>query len=238
MAKDLGEFQREFSKAKGARFDLVTAGVLFVVFAGGGAFALSHTKPEDLKLGYTFVGGILLALLAWIVWSLVKQKHAIEYHSDGLRVKLGGAPVEVRWDDVAALKGGVPVKYKNTDVHLGGPLTLILEDGREHALDGMVEDSETLYMIVNDEVVQRLLPAALAKIDAGETLAFGPFGATRQGLTYKEEALAWAALDQFSFTPDDVSVNQLVAKKPWATVRIDKVVNLNLLMEVARRLRG
>lgn len=235
----LGDFRREFSSAAAGRQDLYTGLGLLALLLTLGPFALYHTRRDQLVLGVCVLAALLVANLAFIVYALLRGRQTIRYHANGLVFVKGAAREVVLWDDIEALRGCVPATWSetNTTIFLGGPMTIEMKDGRKVYPTFDTEDADALQHIIHDEVLKRLLPPALEAIEQGETLKFGPFEIDREGLTYKGQSLSWDALEKFSFTPDNLVVHQLVAKKPWADVRVDRVPNSNLLLELARRLR-
>ena len=93
----------------------------------------------------------------------------------------------LRWDEICEFRGhrpGVPQASLRT------------QDGREMPLYRPVTDPDGCYREIERRLSARLLPRAQQAVEAGQTVAFGPIGVSKAGLTCNGKSIAWEQVDR------------------------------------------
>src|SRR4029078_7609630 len=76
--------------------------------------------------------------------------------------------------------------------------TLQTRDRRTLRLHDQFADIRQAATLVQEEILRRSLPAAVAAYQAGEALSFGPLTTCRAGLARRKAALPWAEVERVS----------------------------------------
>jgi hypothetical protein len=237
MAIDpLGAFQREYSASSQGRYEVVSGSAILVGILAVGIFALTHSKPGQLWIGILLIGGLAGALGVYIYGGIRKLGRRILFHADGMILREGGRTDIFRWEEVASVTGMLPVSFRGTPVHIGGPMTIELRDGRRFRLAHGYADPDVLANFIHDKVLACLLPPALAALQRGEAVSMGPLQLDRAGLRHGEQSLPWSEFQGCSFTADDLTILR-AGGQPWTTLKIAQVPNANLLLSLARNPR-
>jgi hypothetical protein len=238
MATDnLGAFQREYSAAALGRYEVITGSIFLLLILGIGAFALTHTQPGQVWLGVALIGALAGGLGVYIFGGIRKLGRRVLFHTDGMVLRQGGTTDVVLWSDVASLTGMLPVSFRGTPAHVGGPLSIELRDGRRIPLRHGYADMDVLANFLHEKVLAHLLPQAHQALARGETLGMGALQVDRAGLHAEGKSLPWLEVAGVSFTPDDMMILQAGAAQPWATLKIAKTPNANLLLQLMRGAR-
>jgi hypothetical protein len=233
-ADSLGAFQREYSAAAQGRTEVVTGGVLLLVLLGIGAFALMHTRPEQVWMGVLLIGGLAAALGVYIYAGVRKLRRRILFHADGMILHEGGSTSVVRWDEVASVRGMLPVSFRGTPTCIGGPMQIELRDGRHFRLASGYQDIEILGHSIHEKVLAHLLPQAQATLERGQAINVGCLQIDRTGIRTGDKSLAWSEYQDVSFSAEDLIIAQRGSGRPWAALKIAQTPNANLFLHLAR----
>jgi hypothetical protein len=236
-AQDLGKHEGGFSAAASGRGTILGSLGSLVLVAGIGSFILTHTKPEEMVLGSCMVGGFVLVCLIFLVLGIRKLGYKLALFENGLVETRGRASRVFRWDEVDALRGMVRVPFMGRPVCLGGPMVVRRCDGATLTLGHGVDNVERLAGVITDQVMQRLLPAALEAIRRNKHVTIGTLQVDGDGLTRNDgERLTWDEFNGFSFTPDRITLHQTGTKKPWWNHTLGGLWNARLLLDLTREL--
>lgn len=234
MATDsLGPFQREYSAAPQGRYEVISGCIILAVILGIGVVALAFSQPGQLWIGVLLIGTLAAALGFYIYSGARKLRRRIRFHAEGMVLHNAGAETVVRWVEVAALAGMLPVSFRGTPAHVGGPLAIELHDGRRFRLSHGYADPDVLANFIHEKVVAVLLPAAQAQLERGQPVSLGPLQVDRAGLHMGDQSLPWSELQGIAFTADDLTITR-AGGPAWATLKIAQVPNANLLLHLIR----
>ncbi|MBI3723797.1 hypothetical protein HY251_07590 [bacterium] len=151
----------------------------------------------------------------------------------------------ITWDEVASLRSRVTQRDGPTD----GPYrpimhehTLTSRSGEKMMLTHGLSDIWGLLAVLEQKVVETLLPIAIADYRAGDAVAFGPLSVNMLGISKGGALLPWEELDHVHISGDSVVNGSLVVRKrdktlPWAAVDLGKVDNYRVLLELLRKRR-
>jgi hypothetical protein len=148
-------------------------------------------------LAVAYLGGV-----TWIMWRSARSgrgrlpggRQAVQLYESGLVVTERGETAAYHWDDLASVTvGGVqkashrPTRWRFTIGTSGGEVIELGDD---------LPDVRELGEKVVAEVTARVVPQALARIRAGETVRVGPFAAGPDGVEKDGERVPWPALGE------------------------------------------
>jgi hypothetical protein len=196
---------------------LATTGGL-AVFFGTGLAALRNLAPAEASTRvYLYEGGVVGAnntgLIGVFRWDTVQAHQYVTFASTYARHYGRTSAPNVTLVDPR----GARLKVTNTFVGVN-----------------------LFAQTVQQQVTRAQLPAALAALEAGETLRFGPLSLNREGIDTKREGLiAWRRIRRI----EPVSINLLIRAegtkaKAGAAFMQKKVPNYGILSEIARRMTG
>jgi hypothetical protein len=227
-----GAFQREYSAAGQGRHEVISGILLLLLILGIGTVALIYSKPGQLWMGILLIGGLGGALGFYIYGGVRKLGRRVLFHADGMILRDGGRTDVLRFDEVAALTGMLPITLRGAPAHIGGPLTITMRDGQRFRLPFGYADADVLANFLHEKVLAHLLPSAVEKIQCGEVVNMGALSVDRSGVNVDGKSLPWSEFRGVSFTPDDLIV-QSASGQSWATLKIAKVPNANLFLHLA-----
>jgi hypothetical protein len=212
---------------------VVLAGVLVLGLALSLFAVLPLAGNAILASGVALVGLVGLGLVALPFMTFDYAQTYVVY-PDALVVIEGDSFIVIRWDAI---------------VELNAPRTVVTADGQKFGLATMneVKDLGRLYERVREEIAQRLLPPALAELDAGGTLAFGPFTVSRYAIGCNGTELPWERVAKLNILANvspwggAASIRQFTVTEPGLrfgpTFREDlnRIPNDWLFLEIVRR---
>ena len=172
--------------------------------------------------------------LVFFGMGLYSRSHTLILFPDALARTVEDAPEIFRWGDVSEVYSFInPVAPK---------CRIVAQDGRKLEIDVSVKDGKQLGQTVQQTLFDRMLPAAVAAFDAGQTLTFGPLRLDQTFLYHKNKRLAWneIAKMQLLYNAYTRSIQFEVSATgssflPWCVVRTQDIPNLNVFKALAER---
>jgi hypothetical protein len=184
------------------------------------------------------------AALGVIVRALRSRGLHLELRQHGLIRRARGAEVGMLWEDVAEVR----ISRRNVRRWERNACTLLATDRRRLELTDELSGIAEVCSRVEQENVRRQLPRALADVQAGRAVAFGPFAATRDGLSHRERLLPWkevggAAVVQGLLVIGDTTRGIRILPKrdgiiAWARHRYADVPNAAVLLALVEHSSG
>ncbi len=244
-AYELGELERDFPVSRVELwFNVLSISVLSVVFA---AMVLSRIPnllaPQTvgdfacIAIGVLFsIGGIVGCGI--VVLKAYRNRHVrVLVFTDGFVCFRPDEVIACRWDAIAwtatSFAQSPGVGSHELTIHQHSGVELKLSQATE-----LIKDFPALIATVERKVAEQLMPAALAELDAGETLNFGAMELTPEGISVGERQLPWAEIASIHEEQGHrITVEKKGAWTTWAAVHIGGVPNKRLLLEIAR-IRG
>ena len=197
-----------------------------------------------LSGGLSSVSIILMLLLAvlcvvgvvyyLIFYPLIHGSWRIYACTDGFVFLKGSTALPFRWDQVAFVWQRVTRNYTN-GVYTGTTFKYTIQrvDSVEVRITQQFRNGIQLGTQVQREATNRLTPAALAAVNAGQTLPFGPFSVSRQGLGTPKGLIPWNEVQQVSANRGFVAIQQRGQRKSKTYGMVYKVPNLYVFFNVA-----
>jgi DNA-directed RNA polymerase subunit RPC12/RpoP len=213
----------------------ITAAI-FLVFALRRIISGQPLGPNDMTHGQAvkwLMGALPCTTLCigLAVWLVVRANRACAVvftagfiHYDGRRVTVW------HWSDI------VTVNIHSLDIRV---MFLLLEERRvltsqyrlRHRQGSRFEfwtsrgqRAEQFAHIVERQTFLRMYPAARARLQAGEMVAFPPFGMERAGLTYRRRLTAWSAIGGVTFANGKMHIGGV------GTTPLKKVENYHVFL--------
>jgi len=162
----------------------------------------------------------------------------IQTTPDGLIQTKGHTPTRIRWDDIETVHYAVIlVKVSGLRMPPSHIYTLTCKDGQQYQFDNTIKHVYELGESIQAQVAQRKLPGAIAALKRGETLAFGPFSITEEGITTTARgSVAWNEIVEVEVFRGWVTVRRKTSRgtRNFASIKLQKIPNLGLFLALAR----
>jgi hypothetical protein len=175
--------------------------------------------PGPLMSAFVF-GTLAAGVLAAVLPFLKVEMRTYAVYRDALVIVEEDDYLVVPWEALA---------------ELNAPRTLVTADGERFPLGLHVENLGRLY-----DKVQRRLPQALAAVQAGGSVSFGPFTVSSRDIGYRGNTLPWGKVDRMQISGNSrLGTRLLVLWKagsftPWCRGDLNGIANDWLLLEVIR----
>jgi len=228
----------------------VLRSVVFLIVLSAIAFTSCSSVVDQLQhdrlIVATLVVGVIActAVLGVIVRALHSRGLHVELRQLGLVHRTRAREVAMLWDDVAEMR----VSRRNVRRWERHACTLLAADRRRLELTDELSGIAEVCSRVEQQIVRRQLPRALADVQARRAVAFGPFAVTRDGLSHRERLLPWkevggaAIVDGRLVIGDATRGIRLLPKRDgiiaWARERYAEVPNAAVLLALVERLAG
>jgi hypothetical protein len=124
-----------------------------------------------------------------------------------------------------------PVNYRRLYIRSRAGAEWVFDQRRD-----LLENFPKLILLVEDEVSRRHLPLALYDLRVGRTINCGAVQLTPEGLACQGEVLPWHQVARVECVKLDLRIDSTAGH--WRTVRGNDVVNLSMLLAVAREKTG
>ena len=244
----LGALVRSYARSNFAvARSLLFMGALLII--GLQACPSSLGGLEDRPAG-TLVIGVMVGATAFMAalavgFRLITSRGShLELREHGLAYRFRQAKVVMPWDDV------VEVRVTRRSLHRldQDRCVLVAKDRHRMELTDHLQDIAEICSRVEQESVRRLVPPALASLQAGRAVAFGPFEVTKGGLTHASRQLRWSDVADavvargFIVVGDTKRGIRVLPKRggiiAWAKARYDEVPNAAVFLTLVKTLKG
>jgi hypothetical protein len=182
-----------------------------------------------LLVGLFFLGTSVYYL---IVFPLRHRSWRIYGCADGFVFVKGDQATACRWDQVAT----VWQKWQRTRNMTTFKYTIQRADGVQIILTPVLPASSQLGDRVQREVTARLAPQVLEAVRAGQTLPFGRYSLSQQGLTTPNEVLPWSEVQQVSANSGIVTIQRRGQRAGKIYADTSQIANLSVFLSVAEAL--
>jgi hypothetical protein len=228
----------------------VLRSVVFLVVLSAIAFTSCSSVVDQLQHDRLIIAILVVGVVACtaalgvIVRALRSRGLDLELRQHGLVLRTRRGEVAMLWDDVAEMR----VSRRNVRRWERNACTLLAADRRRLELTDELSGIAEVCSRVEQEIVRRQLPRALADVQAGRAVAFGPFAVTKDRLSHRERLLPWkevggAAIMEGRLVIGDATRGIRVLPKrdgiiAWARERYAEVPNAAVLLALMEHLAG
>jgi hypothetical protein len=200
-------------------------GALFIgtAFAGGDSSEL----VIFILVALLFIGGGLYMALTPVIY----RSWRVYVCADGFVFKRGNKIDAFRWDQIESMWQAVTRRY-SYGVYTGSThkYTIRRKDGVQVVLNDRFADVEQLGTTISQAITNLLLPQVVAAYNAGQTIAFGPFSISLQGVSNGQESLPWSQIKEMGVKQGIVTVRKEGKWLNWSTIRASQVPNIFVFM--------
>jgi len=158
-----------------------------------------------------------------------RQMHLIRYEE-----------IEMLWEQILWYRGQSRAMLpRRTHVY-----TLQTRDRRTLRLSDQFADIRQAGAFIQQEMLRRSLPAAVAAYQVGEALSFGPLTISRSGLARGKTALRWAEVARVSVAEGsyrgtaawtyNLQVTRIGQRRPWLKIDLTQIPNNRLLLALLK----
>lgn len=194
--------------------------------------------------GFSIVFMLLLALLCLAAAAYYLVGYPLRYRSwriygcaDGFVLLKGTDAIPCRWDQIAFVWQRV-VRYYRNGVYAGTSFKYTVQraDGVQIIVTQIFRNGNELGNRIQREATSRLAPQAFAAVQRGQTLPFGRFSLSRQGLTTPRGMFPWREVREVSAQSGLVMIRRGDQRKGTSFGKVDKIPNLHVFLRVAEML--
>ncbi|MFF0613371.1 DUF6585 family protein [Nocardia tengchongensis] len=206
---------------------------------GDGMRAGSLRRARDINANddpywiYVYQGGM--------VWQLLKKS------KDAPRERWATRELTpVGWGDITKFK------RSRTNTNRRGGFTEL-----EYGFDFRMRDGDLLYLtrhgfdahyarystgfedfsaFIEPYLIQAHIPAAQTALNRGESIDFGALSVSATGISRRGDTVTWSELAEISITKGELDIYKRGKRLRWASIDCAKIVNLGLLITIARTL--
>ncbi|MFL5803729.1 MAG: DUF6585 family protein [Roseiflexaceae bacterium] len=233
-------------RARGSRWLLIGLlgglGLLLIVMSRQAA-----PQVAPISLG---AGALLLSIAvgtAYISFRRGTHPPQLTLYEQGVVVQRGRQVQLVRYEEIDVLweqimwQGGRdrPMLPSRTHVY-----TLRTRDRRTLRLSDQFAGIRQAGALMQQEMLRRSLPAAVAAYQVGEALSFGPLTICQAGLARKQGALPWAEVARVSIIEGryrdsaawtyKLQVTRIGQRRPWLEIDLQQIPNSRLLLALLK----
>jgi hypothetical protein len=189
LAERLGRSKRVYRPTLAST---VVSGLFGLVLVCYALAALEATVSDEAAfapaaLFWIFVFGVAGAGL--LAHALRSRGLSFELREHGFVHRAGRVETVARWDELSEVRATLSLRHNSRSGRFG--YVVSLAGGRKVELPHALEGIDDIRARLDEETVRTLLPRAIADVEAGRAVAFGPFVATGEGLAFGGEALPW-----------------------------------------------
>lgn len=235
-----------FAFARQQRLTLMVAGIL-ATLAGIALFAASWflpgaNGPAGAGLHHLYLFGFLLVSVGPVAvfFALKNRRLSAVAGSKGVGLIENDAVSSCRWEDIESIHETLMAG----EVHSALRASVRGEDhffrvkcrnGTELVFRNFLDDLVGLGKILKHETLAYLLPPAVAALENGETLDFGPFVLDAEGLRVSEDKrLDWDEVDEVKIAKGLVTVTRVGKRWNWFKSPLGRVPNAHVLLALVR----
>lgn len=204
----------------------VLLGALFVA-----VFVSDGTNILLLLLALLCAGGVVYYLA---LYPLLYGSWRLYTCTEGFVLLKGNQATPCRWDQIAFVWQRI-VAYYRYGIRTGTSYKYTIQraDGAQIVLTQMFRGVSELGLRVQREVTSRQAPQALAAVNAGQTLPFGRFSLSQQGLGTPKGTLPWSDVQQVSASGGWLMVQQRGQRRGTSYGRVNALPNLYVFLSVS-----
>jgi hypothetical protein len=205
-----------------------------VVLLAGVALARQAVSFEEERVARRvfFFGGIM-----FVVGGLVAGRAAlvrgisVKITSEGLDYQGAWRKRSCRWDEVEETTWEVrKVSTKRQAFEPSRLFHLRCRNGQRISLDDRIPEFEVMIDCVLSELLRCLLPSYLERLRDGQTLTFGPFVVTRDGIDCQSTVIEWSQVERAWIREGTISLTKRGSWIDWGKKSVTEVPNAHLLI--------
>ena len=237
--ESLGAVVAEYTPKRGySKVNVITGYVVGVVgvalIIGGIVLMLQNQQWFCVPLA-----GVLAAVMGIVSYRMgVGQRGLlVVVYADGVSRTQGSKTAVFRWDEIDEVRRRMITSGRGRAT--GFIYQISDANGGEAKFDtNNLPRGRDLGQKIVLEVTRRQLPKAQAAYEKGETLDFGRFSLSKDGLISRKKTLAWSDVESVDLRGARIEVKEKGRRLNWASVGADQVVNYGLFLAMSKLILG
>ncbi|MEO6390458.1 MAG: DUF6585 family protein [Pyrinomonadaceae bacterium] len=157
-----------------------------------------------------FVIGGLCALvggISCVITYFQNRGGRVAIHENGVLIERKGKTLAATWDEIASVTESVEKMHMNGQYVYDRYLyTIEKTNGETMAVNNLVSDVKRFGETVKRNTFARLYPQAVAKLDAGGNVSFGPLNLSADGLEAPGAKFTWSELSAVEIEGGQIEV--------------------------------
>lgn len=232
-AHKLGQFQSLYLPRKHPPIDYIISVCSLII--GCFVFGFLYVEYEDIFRWWPdwqvwlvqLLGAGWILVGAWILYgAIVMQRMRIFVFAQGLILSRYRNQV-IRWQEILALWKHVTLDKKTGIVHA---YTIQCTNSKITHFKNEFIDTQKLGDILEQAMVQQLLPRAIKTYDADATIIFDEFAINTRGIALKTRTrLHWHEVANIVIDDTTITIYKVNQYWDWATLQVAQLPNVALL---------
>jgi hypothetical protein len=172
-----------------------------------------------------FIGGFIIGRAALV------RGISVRLTNEGLEAQGPLRKRACRWDEVEETTWEMrKISTKQAELDPSRLFHLRCRNGRRISLDDRIPEFELMMDCVLNQLVRCLLPRYLERLRNGQTLAFGPFVVTRDGIDCQTTVVEWSQIERAWIREGIISLTKHGSWIDWGKKSVTEVPNAHLLI--------
>ncbi len=256
---ELGSKLAEYSSPRrlyiGVFMSIISLAICFMFLTLAAGTPRSFPSDEFLSIFdsiFAFIFG-LLAMLGFAS-AVVYRREFVRLYENGIEIEKNHAVKTVVWEQIESIRGKVRSFYSR--LQIGSLITvrkyydrtthsyqIRLKDGREIVLDDQIREVWELGEKLEAIITKKMFPGALAALEAGERMTFGPIHISNDMLRQANgQVYGWREIENVRIRHNRLIVRRVdgfqedeVGPYVWKIPNVQLLVDLSAqMMNVAR----
>lgn len=212
-----------------------------------GSYEPKWLKPAAL-IGILLMGLVFLVILAGIVFlvlafrtpNLNKKRAAMRLHlfEYGLIIADSTGPTAIfRWDRLTVTQE-ITRRYVN-GIYVGTTYvyTLTTPEGNKTKITNFYDKPDEWGPAIQIAITGAQLPAAIAALEAGAELHFGPLTVNRGGVATSTKSIRWDEIQDIDVNAGYLRIKKAASWIRWSAKPVSAIPNFFVFLSVANHLR-
>ena len=244
--ESLGPLEKEYTISGSTRW--LGYGIIGFLAVVGTAVAVNTSvawktyDPEGRAICLGLAGLALAGIVPAVIYLVRVRREHVSLHAGGLTHRRGERRLETfPWADIESVFVVITKVHTEIGVPLGKSrrYTLQRRDGRQLVLTETLGGVDELLARVQAKTGCQLLPAALARVAAGESVAFGKsLAVNERGLVRGGgRTLEWTRLEGVKVAEGVVSIRARDSWLPWTMFSYGHLPNATVFLQLVEHLR-
>jgi hypothetical protein len=206
----------------GLAFLLLTIAVLSQPSSDTGDTGSGGTPAGLVIFGFLIGGFLLVVGIKELITACQDLGTSVYLYQGGFIRKKGRKNTPVRWDQVKELRQEVTEHYRKNRytgrtkyVGTTYAYTVRTVDGKKFVFRNAIQNIENLGNHLSQAITRTLLPQAIMAYRAGQTVTFGRYTVSQQGVSNGYESLSWDVIESMGASGGHIYIRAAGKSRNW-----------------------